>query len=121
MEQIAKVLSAKSAKSKKGKRKVSFLSKIDSEESNNSNSESDDYFGIHELENHNFAIRDTIAKNTKNKMNQGNQSMTEIVIEIQGTKTETKPLRCLLDTGTTKSMILGTHLPLNTKIIKSPS
>ena len=121
MEQIAKVLSAKSSKSKKGKRKVSFLSKVDSEESNNSNSESDDYFGIHELENQNFAIRDTIAKNTKNKMNQGNQSTTKIVIEIQGTKTETKPLRCLLDTGTTKSMILGTHLPLNTKIIKSPS
>ena len=41
------------------------------------------------------------------------------MIELLGMDMETKPIRCLLDTGTTKSIILDTQLPINTKIFKS--
>ena len=107
MEQIAKVLSRKSAKSKKSKRKIAYMSKVESETDNSSSSESEDYLCT-------FALRSTTSK--KITRDHGSQPTTEVVIELQGTKTKAKPLRGLLDTGTTRSMVLGTYLPFSREI-----
>ena len=114
MEQIAKVLSGKAAKTKKAKRKVAFVSKVDSEDSNSSSDESANYTNFtSDIVYKNYAIRKAITGNKKYS-----QLTTELVIELLGTNGEAKPIRCLLDTGTTRSIMLGHWLKLSTKIQK---
>ena len=105
MEQIAKALSAKAKKDKKTKRKVSFMSKTDSDDTNSSSSESEAYLYCNSELDFNYAIRNVV--NTKNNIRKkGENSTTEVVVEIISPKGNIKAIRCLLDTGTTRSIVL---------------
>ena len=135
MEQIAKALSAKAAKTKKKKRKVSFMSKVDDSD-NSSSSESESYMSFNkqiqnsncfipstllnkkkmtEISNSkinnnkeiqwNYAIRSILSNNGPSKQ-PSTRPTTEMVVEVISPKGTTRPIRCLLDTGTTRSIVL---------------
>ena len=105
MEQIAKALSNKAKKDKKKKRKVSFMSKTDSDDNNSSSSESEAYLYDNSKLDMNYAIRNIINTNNK-KRKRSDRLTTEIVVEVISPRGDTKAICCLLDTGTTRSIVL---------------
>ena len=124
MEQIAKALSAKALKTKKSKRKVSYQTIVDSDDNSSNSTESDNYFCFNTSIEHNYGIRDALRRNTKNKTNIKNKNSTvnrlttEVVVELISPRGEVKPIRCLLDTGTTSSMILKNFVTLSQIVTK---
>jgi transposase InsO family protein len=124
MEQIAKVLSAKAKKEPKKKRKISFMNAVDSDDNSSNSTGSDDYFFVvDEKCEHNYAIRDAIrntrGSDRKSKFRCGNRLTTELIIELISPRKEVKPIRCLLDTGTTSSMILKNFVTLSQLVTKN--
>jgi hypothetical protein len=107
MEQITKALNAKAAKTKKAKRQVNFMSKSASEdESSSSESESSSSNGK-KVSHTMYAIRTTMQKphDTKNQ-----RLTTEFLITLVSPNNNSKPVRCLLDTGTTRSIVLKHYM-----------
>ena len=141
MEQIAKALSAKAAKTKTKKRKVSYMSKPDDSDNNSTSSESESYMYMsfcNEYKNINlpiqtpslntsnagiersFAIRNTLSSNQPNPKS-GNRPTTEMVVELISPKGTTKPIRCLIDTGTTRSLVLKDMVMLSQVTERKPT
>ena len=123
MEQIAKVLSAKAKKEAKKKRQISFMNAVDSDDNNSNSTGSDDYFFVvDEKCERNYAVRNATANarenNGKNKKSRGNRLTTEVVVELISPRGEVRPIRCLLDTGTTSSMVLKNLVTLSQLITK---
>ena len=121
MEQIAKIIGAKAEKKKKAKRKIAFMSKTESESSNSSSDESEDYFCVNRKNSYNYAIRTAITANTKKIKNtkKRDRPTTEAIIQLSGPQNETKPIRCLLDTGTSQSLVLKEFLPFSLAVTRS--
>ena len=91
----------------KTKRQISYTFNNE-KESERYVSPSFDYF--------NFAIRGAIKKKVKHKA--VNRLMTEVVVHLVSPSNAEMAIRCLLDTGTTQSMVLKKCLPLSRKIEK---
>ena len=105
MEQITKALSVKAGKKKIQKRQLSFAVKSDDE----SERYAADYF--------NFAIRDVITKNVKDK--NSTRLTTELIVQLVSPNKRDTVARCLLDTGTSQSMVLKFFIPLSQKVRKN--
>jgi len=132
MEQIAKVLSEQAGSKKKPKRKVSYVAKTTSEDSNSSSDESQSYFYFNfgatrsdsytsasatqnvSTEFTNYALRNIARRKTARS-----KFTTELVIELLGPGDLVKPLRCLLDTGTSKSILLAHYTNMCAKVTKA--
>ena len=100
----AKALSAKAKKTKKSKRKVSYQTIVDSDDNSLNSTESDNYHCFNTKNDYNYDICDALCinkTNTKNKNSTVNRLTTEVVVEELSPKGKVKPIRCLLDTGTT--------------------
>ena len=121
MEQVANALLKKVSKSTKNKRKISYRTVENSDDSNSNSSESDAYFFTEQ----NYAIRGALnargagSKNSSSKSSHGNRLTTEAIVELISPKKEVKPIRCLLDTGTSSSMILKNFVTLSQVVTKN--
>ena len=85
------------------------MNAIDSDNNSSNSTGSDDYFFVvNEKCEHNYAICDEITNmcgsDKKNKFCCRNQLMTEFIVQLISPRKEVKPIRCLLDTGTTSSI-----------------
>ena len=114
MEQIAKALSAKTKTNKKGKRKVTYSFQGSEKDSDERYADEKFYF--------NFAIYSAIAKRNVQEITSKtvNRLTTELIVQIVSpTNERDKAVRCLLDTGTSQSMILKKFVPLSINVSKS--
>ena len=107
MEQITNALNAKAAKTKKQKRKVSYMvNKTDSDEGSSSDSDSS-------KSGNNVSTTYAIRTTMKHHQTKNERLTTELIIILVGPKKNSKSVRCLLDTGTTRSIVLRQFMSLS--------
>jgi hypothetical protein len=112
MEAVVQALQKKDKKNQKKmeKRQVSF-NVASSAASDNSNDSDSDYLDSSTVE-HSFAIRIKPAGKQVNPKVR-NRLTTEIIVEVVNPRGETWPLRTLIDTGTTRSVVLKDFVTLS--------
>ena len=117
METVVQALAKKQSKKDKGKdkpkRQVSFQVQKQADSSSNESSDSDsDYMDCNSENEHSFAIR-TSRPGIEPNRKIARRLTTEIVVEALNPRGESYVLRTLLDTGTSRSIVLKNFVTLS--------
>jgi hypothetical protein len=113
MEQITKALKGKAARTKKPKRQVTYNMKSETTSDEGSSSDSDSADNGKNVSTM-YAIRTT--QKSQNKKDE--RLTTELLITLVSPIKDSKPVRCLLDTGTTRSIVLKQFMSFSHNIQK---